>query len=160
MGFKLEILPSDTSNFTPRTVKAFLARDCVFYAPNFQIINDDCLLTGFDGFIKIELDERHYYFYFFELEKWESSLEYIDNYQIFGKNINHQQIAHDWENIGFTLVLSAEDRLEKISSQSFKDISSTLVKTLNGTVWINDFIPNFENYALYDIQTWESFQLH
>ena len=159
MAFNLEILPSDTTNFSPRTIKDFLGKNCSFYAPNSQLIDDDCLLTVFDGFVKIELDEKRYYFHTFELEKWESSLDYIDSYEIFGKNLNHQQIAHDWENSGFALILNAEDRLETISSQSFKDISLALVKTLKGTVWLNDFIPNFNCNGLYDIKNWEKFQL-
>ena len=159
MGFKLEILPSNIMDFTPRNVKAFLGRDCIFYAPKSKVIDDDCLLTEFDGFIKIIFDGKGYYFYKFELEKWESSLEYIDNYQIFGKDLTHQKIAPDWETIGFALVLSAEDRMEKLSNQSFKDISLALVKALKGTVWLNDFIPNFDRYGLYDIESWENFKL-
>lgn len=159
MSFELEILPSDISNFTPRNIQKFLGYPCRFYHTSLELIGEDFPLVKVDWWCIIDIEDKRYWLYRAEMDDVEPALVYIEGYTVFGKNMNYENIAKDWENNGFSLKLNANDRLEGLASKTFKDLSLAILKSVNGTVFLDDFIPNFDRYGLYDIESWENFKL-
>lgn len=97
------------------------------------------------GYLKLSFDD------------FEPAIVYIENYKSYGKALDFKVIAKAWEMNGFSLHLSAQDRLEDLTSRPFKDLSVAILKAVEDTVFLDDFIPDFKKYGLYDIESWEAF---